>query len=435
MSLSQWFGSIFSSHRQTSSHLHLLNESQPLQDLQSPNQVELRGAHPIGEQGFEEAFQEKISNLGGRESILLVGEAGYSSENDGGYSGILQELSFALFQSPEKGAQEANEGGGTLGEQRDTEINCFTSKAPSKCRIIQFPVILVIFRVTVIMDLVNTTLIKEVLKDIKVRTRDSGSALVGIVYSYEELSRETKAEAVLHFGQLIGQVFRRQAWGVCYYVSSSPDTILEVKRTIMETADVEARGPNQEKPQEASKCELERSFMDLVSRFGGKEQFLMVGNICPSARPSEKAGVFKELARALFGDDVTPSNSSGVMRVATGRDGGSSTDCTRLPKPRSFPYPLILVVFRSTFLKEEVNRPQVKEILVDIKLRAKRPNTQVIGVICSLEELNEEEWQRCRSILYKLLNLTLGGPVGVCSFVRSKPESVREVKRCMCDFI
>ncbi|XP_075434348.1 uncharacterized protein LOC142471429 [Ascaphus truei] len=288
MSLWHSISSFFSPRRPTSSHLHLLKESQPLRDLQPPNPVELRGARSIEEGALEMMFQERVSHLGGRESVLLVGEAGYSPASDGGSSGILQELSFALFRAPEKNGC-ANEGGEGAAEGDNSEVSCLTTRAPSESRIFPFPVILTVFRDALIMDSPNVTLIREVLKDIKTRTKGRKVALVGVAYSREEPEEETKMESQLRFGQLMGQVFGGRAWGVCSYVRTRPETIQEVKRTIRETVEGEARGQDPKKPQEDPTDDLDVSFKDLVSRLGGERAIPPGGDhlpLCPSHRTS-----------------------------------------------------------------------------------------------------------------------------------------------------
>ncbi|KAM4749249.1 uncharacterized protein WCC33_006695 [Rhinophrynus dorsalis] len=411
MGLSNWISSLFQTQRPTSSQLYLLNESQPPHNLQSPNPVQLTGTRLIGDRGLEEDFNEKVSNIGGRENILLVGEAGYNPNKDGGRGGILKELSFALFQLPEKFPTMENNEEKSKSEELNREVTLISNPA-------------------------NATYIREVLRDVKVRTRESETVLVGIVYSREELAAETRMDAQLQFGRLIGQIFRGQSWGVCSYCQSRADTILDVKKTITETLDSISRG--QEQHRGDNTVDIETSFRDLVCHLGGKEQFLLVGNICPSGPPSERAAFFKEFTTALFGEDLKTLNHSGggnEEMLTTEREDGPPMGCTQLPKPRPFPYPLILVAFRSTFLQDEVNRGKVKEILADVKIRTKRCFSQVIGVVCCLEELKEEEWLRCQFLLYTILRQTFSGPVGVCCFVRSKPESVIEVKRCVCDVI
>ncbi|XP_053321090.1 uncharacterized protein LOC128492535 [Spea bombifrons] len=430
MSLSQWMSSLFQTQRPTSSHLHLLNENQPLRDLHALKPVHLTGVRPASEEGLDEAFNQTLSGLGGRDNVLLVEEAVPSLENVGGSGGILQELSFALFQSPEQDSSLINEeaDGGHKG------MSCIQTRDTSRSRMLEFSVILAIFRETLIMEPSNATSIKEVLRDIRLRTKGSLMALVGIVYG-GKLPGDKKMQSQTRLGQLFGQVFKGQIWGVCSYSRSQPETILEVKKTIKETLERQTTHRYQEELREDSESDTERSFRDLVCRLGGKERFLLVGNICPSSRPSERATVFKELSRALFEEAFEPeagkgSNEGAILPHLEHKSG----ECTQLPKPRSFPYPLILVVFRYTFVKDEVNWAQVKEILADVRIRSTRC-TQVIGVVWSSEELEDAQWETCRSLLHKILRQTFGGGVGICSYIRSKPETVDNVKRCICDVV
>ncbi|KAM8972605.1 uncharacterized protein RCH25_018351 [Pelodytes ibericus] len=423
MSFSRWIYSFFQPQRPTLSCLHLLNESKPLRDLRTSNSVELVGTRAIREEEVEEAFQRVVSRLGGKNNILLVGEAGYSPENDGGSSGILPKLSHALFPDKDPSWDMDEVEGG------DTGGSCLKSQATSKSRTLQFPVILVIFREALIADPANAPLIREVLRDVKLRVKGSTPVLVGIIYSREPLGEKNMVSQI-HLELLMGQVFEELAWGICSYSRSQPETILDVKRTIKDTVETKTRGQCIQSITDNTASELQMSFKKLVHRLGGKERFLLVGNLCPSPRPSERAVLFKELSRALFEEDLEYPPVNGGHRNGMFKTSG---DCTQLPKPRSFPYPLILVAFRYTFLRDDANRTQVKEILADVRVRAKRCCTQVIGVICNPEDLEAEERQGCKALLLKNLRQTFGGSVGVCFYVRSKPETVEEVKRCICD--
>ncbi|XP_069805532.1 uncharacterized protein [Dendropsophus ebraccatus] len=428
MSLSQKISSILRLQGPASSHLHLLNESQPLQTWQLSSQVELTGARNVGSDGLNDLFQERISSLGGKESVLLVGEAGYSPEDEVGSHGMLEELSSALFQSPNFCKANKNTMDGA-----NNPVTCIISRSPSKSRGLEFPIVLVVFRVRLIMD--STNLIKEILRDIKLRTKQFRSAIVGLVYSWETFKDEEKMESKERLRNLMDQVFKDQPWGVSCYNSADPKSILEVKRIITDT--MGATRPEGYQQLEDDSLQLERSFRELVAQLGGKERFLLLGNICPSARNAEKTRVFREIIKALFGDDQyrMDTHEEEDNTVTPGNQKKSSKECIQLPKPRSFPYPLILVVFRSTFLKEEDNMAQVKEILVDIKTRLTMCSTQVIGVICSEEPLERTKEQRYQILLQKILYQTFSCPSAVCSFVRTNVKSVDGVKRCVCSVL
>ncbi|CAJ0963531.1 unnamed protein product [Ranitomeya imitator] len=284
---------------------------------------------------------------------------------------------------------------------------------------LDFPIVLTVFRVPLIMDASNS--IKEILKDIQVRTREIGSAIVGIVYSVETFKGEKKMESMEKMRKLLGQVFKDQPWGVCCYNSSEPRSILEVKRIITETMGVMTTDGYQ--LLEDDQIQLEKSFRELVVQLGGRERFLILGNICPSARNFEKARVFKEMTKALFDDHVYKIDNS-KEDGKSGAPGNQKKECVQLPKPKAFPYMLILVVFHSMFLKEEDNMAQVKEILNDIKSRLTMSSTRVIGVVCSDEPLAIPEEHTFHILLQKILRQTFSCPTGVCSFVRTNLESV-----------
>ncbi|KAM4036024.1 uncharacterized protein ACNLHF_015064 [Anomaloglossus baeobatrachus] len=423
MSFSRWISSVLQLQRETSSHHNLFNESQPLQTWQISSQVELTGARNIDSEGLNDLFQERMTDLGGKENVLLVGEAGYSPEDEGGTSGILEELSSALFESP-KNAKKLNKNS----DGPNTSLTCLTSRSPSKSRMLDFPIVLAVFRVRLIMDFSNS--IKEILKDIQLRTRECGSTIVGMVYSVETFKDEKTMESMEKLRNLMSQVFKDQPWGVCCYNISEPRSILEVKRIITRTMGVTTDGYQLI---EDDHIVLERSFRELVDQLGGKERFLILGNICPSARNSEKARVFKEITKALFDEPYKMDNREEHGKSVTPEN--QKKECIQLPEPRSFPYPLVLVIFRSTFLKEEDNMIQLKEILIDIKSRVTISLTRVIGVVCSDEPLEKPEEQTFQTLLQKILRQTFSCPTGVCSFVRTNLESVDGVKICVCNVL
>ncbi|OCT90760.1 hypothetical protein XELAEV_18019377mg [Xenopus laevis] len=419
MSLFHRISSLFQTQAPSSSQINLVSENPTQRNVQTHSPVQLIASRSIVEECLEDTFQEKLSHLGGKEKVLLVGEAGY--DKNGYYHGILQELSFALFKMPEQGPPQKNNG---VNWNLDG-MNAGASSSHAPSRILKYPVVLVVFRATFILDSANTNLIREVLRDVRVRVKRSGSALVGIVYSQEELDIETKSVSQMKFGLLMEKVFQGYPRGICCYTHTQPETILQVKKTIKETLQGNIAGQYKENIA-GDAAEIERSFKALVCCLGGKEQFLLVGNLCSSARPSERALVFKEVTEALFEEHSELYSQGGTKN-------GPTKTCTKLPKPKELPYPLILVVFRSTFLREEANRVRVKEILTDIRSRSKKSETRVIGVVCSSEKLEEEVWVKCQAHLGSVLRQTFSGPVGVCSFVRSRPETVEGIKRCVCN--
>ncbi|XP_068128166.1 uncharacterized protein [Hyperolius riggenbachi] len=428
MSFSQWISSIFQPQRPTSCHLHLLNENQPLQTMPPLNPVEFNEYATVGESTLDLLFQESISSLGGKENILLIGQAGVNPENNDENRRVLEELCFTLFGQPRNYPSWMKDAG--AGEETSKALSCVTSKSPAKCRMLDYPVILPVFRDTLLRESTYTTLVREVLKDVQIRTRKSGSVVVAIVYSQEPYEEESIMKAKEHLGKLMTQIFKKQPWGICCFCSFQPESIKEVKRTIDRTLGRKLRG--QELYSEYQNYDVDRSFQDLVCQLGGKERFLLLGNVCPSTRPSKKAGAFKELIKALFDDqDVNPSSDEGGLNLR--RNIMTSEECSQLSSSRSFPHPLILVVFSSTFLKEDYNRAQVKEILVDIRTRIEMPSTQVIGVVCSQNRLDEAEKMELQVLLQKLLCQIFRCPTAaVCSFERTQSETADQVKRCVC---
>ncbi|KAM9312183.1 uncharacterized protein PAF06_010101 [Gastrophryne carolinensis] len=432
MSVSQWITSFFQPQRPTSCNQHLLNKVQPLHTLQPLDPVELMEAQPVVDPALELSFQKNISNLGGKENILLVGEAGCNA--DDWNRGLLEDLSFALFGMPQKLPSWKKGMKASKGHQRS--LSYVTSDSPSKARMLDFPIILAIFRDTLITDTSNSTLLREMLSDVQLRTRKSGSAVVGIVYVHQPCTEERAMELRDLLSKLMSRIFRRQPWGVCCYFTFQSKSIEEVKWTIVKTL---SGVTGVDLYSEYQSFDVNRSFRDLIVQLGGKERFLLVGNICPSTSPSEKAGAFKELTKALF-DDAEESCTMGAQQaeeesLTTEQKMTSSKECLQLPKPRPFPYPLILVAFRSAFIKEESNRAQIKEILADIKTRVKMSSTRVIGVVCSQEQLEEAERLELQLLLQKFLCQIFDCSIAVCSFVRTKPETVDHVKRCVCGIL
>lgn len=190
----------------------------------------------------EREFQKIIALLGGREKIYLVSDQCQNKEVDGDDAGTLREFIGEMFpnlSTPASGRQDAgscdlpatakpedlisnaglqrgsNEGraarNGSAQIRVTRRANVYSSKRTIDC-----PVIIFFFRQTFLSQNTNQACLKEILKDVKARTkraRMARPALIGLVRTGEE-SAETRRCAQL-LEHLLRSVFHRH----------SPDTV------------------------------------------------------------------------------------------------------------------------------------------------------------------------------------------------------------------
>ncbi|XP_019110542.2 uncharacterized protein LOC104923505 isoform X2 [Larimichthys crocea] len=204
----------------------------------------------------------------------------------------------------------------------------------------------------------------------------------------------------------------------------------------------------------------EREFQKAVALIGGKERIYLVSDPCSSKKEDgDDAGILQEFIREMFPGSLADSNvqphaspssihsdtasanhvscktveSNEIPLTATPKD-LDVTACpegpTRNDNPqrtatrranvyspkRAIDSPVIIFIFRQTFLSEKSNRLCLKEILKDVKARTKRSKIArpaLIGLIHTRQE--SAETHQCAQLLESLIRSV---------FHKHSPESV-----------
>ncbi|XP_078524441.1 uncharacterized protein LOC144797622 [Lissotriton helveticus] len=470
MGLTNWLTTLFSHRRVTDSQINILTESQPLTNLTPDGGVVLQSARPVVHSEaastpcvLEAEFSHLVAQVGGKEKFLFVGDAVTAGKASGG--GIFQELSNHLF---------GNTVGGSMGDtipEEVTKSNIVTGKgqsgaverappAPAKSRAFKYPAILVVFKFSILQEKANEVTIREILKDVRSRSKEAAPAIIGIVYCEDDVSEEEERAAYHQLSRYLQDAFHPESSrgprvSVCLYTKSRPKSILGVRSCVWETLSYSAAGPPsiaaESKYSRDQDADLQKKFQDLVARVGGKESFLLVGMLCPSSETAEKVKLFQEVAQDLFDDKRCPvegsscahstkGNGTSSQQPNAGNPGPSLKPCTQLEKPQAFPFPVILIVFKLQFIKDRTSKVLIREILKDIRVRCKGVTPAIVGIAYSEEEASEEQEQTSLSKLSRYLKETFHLDAGsgcsplacVCFYVKSRPDSIIGVKKCIC---
>lgn len=216
----------------------------------------------------EREFQKIIALIGGKEKIYLVSDCCKDKEVDGDDAGILQEFIGELFpgsnakllatpasghRDPGDGTQTScdspptarledlelkatlqeesteNEGRGARNGSAPSRVTRRASMYSSK-RTIDSPVIIFIFRQAFLSQNTNQVCLKEILKDVKARTKRAiiaRPALIGLIRTREE-SAETHQCAQL-VERLLRSVFHKHSpetmWVGCFIPKTEAKTL------------------------------------------------------------------------------------------------------------------------------------------------------------------------------------------------------------------
>lgn len=200
----------------------------------------------------ERDFQKTIALIGGKEKIYLVSDHCNDKEVDGDDAGILQEFIGEMFPGPranllstpasaphDAGSQTSCELPPTA-KPEDLDLKAALQKEPTENeergarngsahvrvtrragayslkRTIDFPVLIFIFRQTFLSQNTKQACLKEILKDVKARTkraRIARPALIGLIRTSEESAETRRCTQLLE--RLLRSVFHRH----------SPDTV------------------------------------------------------------------------------------------------------------------------------------------------------------------------------------------------------------------
>ncbi|XP_072245468.1 uncharacterized protein [Leuresthes tenuis] len=218
-------------------------------------------------------FQKLVAQIGGKERIYLVSDACKSIEVDGDDVGILQEFIRDMFHNSKpaivkgqpRGSPQSDVAGEHLcmtetekskdiplpvtskdtvskvdrGNEEQPALNArITAKRNvniySTKRKIESPVVIFIFRQAFICQSSNVVCLKEILKDVKARTKRasiSRPALVGLIRASEESAETRQCAQVLEC--LMRSVFHRHSpetiW-VGSFIPKTESTVLSIKK-------------------------------------------------------------------------------------------------------------------------------------------------------------------------------------------------------------
>lgn len=207
---------------------------------------------------------------------------------------------------------------------------------------------------------------------------------------------------------------------------------------------------------EDTKPDEEREFQKIIALIGGKEKIHLVSDHCTDKEvDGDDAGILQEFIGEMFpglhanllstpasGHHDTGSHTScdlpptakpedldlkaGLQRESAENEGrgarfGSAQNritrrATVYSSKRTIDFPVIIFIFRQTFLSQNTNRVCLKEILKDVKARTKRARLArpaLIGLVRTGEE--SAETHQCAQLLERLLRAV---------FHRHSPDTV-----------
>nr|XP_020452234.1 uncharacterized protein LOC109958156 isoform X2 [Monopterus albus] len=218
----------------------------------------------------EKEFQKMIAVIGGKERIYLISDAGQSKDVGGGISGLLREFILDMFHFSHTSSDSDTVRENHIFGKTDT-VNCSEiplavspkdldlracavredmEKEKRSCsaqttatrganiyslkRVIDSPVIIFIFRQTFLSKKTNQVCLKEILIDVKARTklaRVARPALIGLLRTGQENAETHQCVQLLE--HLIRSVFHRHPpetiWVGCY-IPKTEAKILSIKK-------------------------------------------------------------------------------------------------------------------------------------------------------------------------------------------------------------
>ncbi|MEQ2244318.1 hypothetical protein ILYODFUR_015809 [Ilyodon furcidens] len=224
--------------------------------------------------------------------------------------------------------------------------------------------------------------------------------------------------------------------------------------------------------------EDEREFQKVVAQIGGKERIHLVSDVCGSKEVDEDdVGIFQEFIRDMFhnsnpetserqpschamsdhhGDTESEAETGTSNEIPlTVKSEGSEEDGEKEKRPKSNPQrtatrraniysskraidsPVIVFIFRQTFICKATNELCLLEILKDVKARTKRgsvPRPALIGLIRTTQE--SAETQRCAQVLERVMRFVFRKhsleTIWVGCFIPKTEDRVLSVKKNAC---
>ncbi|XP_070817306.1 uncharacterized protein C2orf72 [Chaetodon trifascialis] len=233
-------------------------------------------------------------------------------------------------------------------------------------------------------------------------------------------------------------------------------------------------------PTEDRLPEEEREFQKIIALIGGKERIYLVSDPCKSKEvDGNDAGILQEFVREMFpgslADNIGQTTSVNDVCIKTETVNNSEIPLTARPKgldlracqegengekekrparsgagqrtatrraniyslKRTIDSPLIIFIFRQTFLRENSNQLCLKEILKDVKARtrhARIARPALIGLIRTGQE--SAETHQCAQLLERLMHSVFNnhspGTMWVGCFIPKTEAKMLSIKKNAC---
>ncbi|XP_020780287.2 uncharacterized protein LOC110160025 [Boleophthalmus pectinirostris] len=233
-------------------------------------------------------------------------------------------------------------------------------------------------------------------------------------------------------------------------------------------------------PREDTVPEEEKEFQKILAEIGGREKIHLVSDVGKS-KEDDDAGILQEFLRGVFGQTSFPNGHphSALSSNHCDIEDEKPTSCktgpaTELPltvRPKAMTNPseeigrekrngsqktvwrrdiyntkriidcpVIIFIFRNTFLNCHSNLVCLKEILRDVKARtkhAKNAQPALIGLIRS--SLESAENKQCAVVLENMMRSVfhrhVPDSIWIGSFIPKKEEEILEIKKNFCKVI
>lgn len=226
--------------------------------------------------------------------------------------------------------------------------------------------------------------------------------------------------------------------------------------------------------QRAALPEEEREFRKLIAMIGGKERIYLVSDYCDGKEPDGgDAGILQEFVGELFPSQSSHGDAAGANQTTDSeepqtarprgsdsgarlegdggdkdrgpaRNGNAQRTATRradvYSEKRTIDSPVIIFIFRQTFLSKSPDHVGLKEILKDVRARTKRARTArpaLIGLVRSNQETPET--RQCAQVLERLLRSVFHKhpPETVCvgCFIPNTEAQMLSIKKNACKVI
>ncbi|XP_063057941.1 uncharacterized protein LOC134451415 isoform X1 [Engraulis encrasicolus] len=232
--------------------------------------------HGGGDEKLEDEFQQTIRCIGGKERVYLVGDVGKTEDTQcrpnlfktfieemfgscgeivATASGVNKTSNDSRQNTEDHQADTLNDVAEVEGIVLSSQDSCTTvagsgpackgevprvirtcRNATGAVRLIDCALVIFIFKQEYVSNSCNHVLIKEIMKDIRARTKHSplSIAVIGLVHSKDETSRETQSVEVLE--RLLCTVFRKHSSESIWtglFIPDSMENMLAIKKHLI----------------------------------------------------------------------------------------------------------------------------------------------------------------------------------------------------------